>query len=124
MRRPERLLKLEAQPELPTEVDFGIDAMISRCSIVSRKRKQVKLFLLLCKLSIIMEDIAVLQKNLHYSKIWDSKNWELTQQEVEVVMTCEIKLRAWKRDLNHVVGIRARRRDAIPMSYVLQIMGE
>lgn len=127
MRRPERLFKLEALPPLPAEADFGVDVMLSRYTTVARKRKLVKLFLSFCKLSIIMEDIAVFQRSVRYSKMWDAKNWELTPKEIELVMTLERRLKTWKDGLNYVVGNRAKRRyirDGIPMLYVLQIIGE
>lgn len=127
MRRPERLRKLDTQPALPAEEDFGIDIMLSPYTRNIRKRKEVKLFLQLCKLSIIMEEVAVFQRNIQYSKIWHTTGRELTQEEVDVVIALEVKLRTWKNDLNCVVGNNLRRRymrDGIPMSYILQIMGE
>jgi hypothetical protein len=127
MRRPERLLLLEALPPLLTEAEFGTNTLVSRYTTVGRKRKTVKLFLLLCKLSMIMEDIAVFQRSVRYSQLWDVENRELTLQEIELVMGLERRLKIWKEDLNSAVINRAKRRctrDRFPMPYVLQIMGE
>jgi hypothetical protein len=127
MRRPERLLLLEALLPLPTEADFGTNTLVSRYTTVARKKKTVKLFLLLCKLSIIMEDIVVFQRSVRYSQLWDAENRELTLQEIELVAGLERRLKSWKEDLNSAVINRAKQRctrDRFPMLYVLQIMGE
>jgi hypothetical protein len=126
MRRPERLRKLEALPPLPTEADFGM-VIFSRYITVARKREMVKLFLLLCNLSVIMEDIAVFQRRVRYSQLWDAENWELTLQEIELVMGFERRLKVWKDDLNYAGGNRVKRpyiRYGLPMFHILQIMCE
>jgi hypothetical protein len=126
MRRTERLLKLEALPPFPAKEDFRMDNILSRYTPVARKREMVDLFLFLCKLSIIMEDVAVFQRSVRYSQLWDADNWDLTLEEIERVMQLERMLNTWKDDLNYV-GNRAKRpqiRDHLPMFHILHIMCE
>lgn len=120
MRRPERLLKVEALPPLPTEAELGIKDNFSRCIEVARKRAMVKLFLLFCKLSIIMEYIVVFQRRVRYAQLWDAENRELVQ-EIEQVVGLDRRLTTWKVGLNYIVRDQTER---FSMVYVLQIMCE
>jgi hypothetical protein len=128
MRRPERLFKTTATPPLPTEADFGLDAVLPYYTTVSTKRKLIRLFSMLCKLSNVMEDIAFFQRNTRFSKQWDFKGSDLVRQEMGLVVEFECRLKAWKADLDHIFKGQGERkhymRKWVPMVYVLQIMCE
>jgi len=72
-----------------------------------------------------MEEIAIFQRNVSFSRKWGSEGLEMTHQEIEIVLGFETRLEAWKEELDRFDIDPAKRcsvGETIPMVYVLQIV--
>jgi hypothetical protein len=126
MRRPQRLHKSNAKTPLLNERDFGLEVMFPRYVSVAGKKGQVVLFIMLCKLSNIMEDIAVFQRTVKFSDAWDNDE-NVGPQEIESVVVFDQALKSWRRDLDNIIVGGDKQRyepDERAMVYVLQIMSK
>jgi hypothetical protein len=126
MRRPDRLHKSNANQLFPNERDLGVEVILPQFTSVPRKRAHFALFIMLCKLSNIMEDIAVFQRTVKFSYAWNN-GATVGPQELQSVMAFDQALKSWRRALDgNVIGAQEQRNEHSggAMVYVLQIMSE
>jgi hypothetical protein len=127
MRRPNRLCHEGYTRKLPTERDFGLEVLFSTDSTARLKRQQVVMFVLLCKLSDIMEEIALFQRNVTFFRDWSVETQRISKEEVRQVIKLEQELKSWRAELDRVTVDRVQRRtkqSRIPFIYILRIMSE
>jgi len=127
MRRPNRLCHEGYTRKLPTERDFGLEVLFSTDSTARLKRQQVVMFVLLCKLSDIMEEIALFQRNVTFFRDWNVETQRISREEVSQVIKLEQELKSWRAELDRVTVDRVQRRtkrSRIPFIYILRIMSE
>lgn len=127
MRRPNRLLRKGFDLQLPSEKDFGLEILHPRSGTQRRKRQHVIMFVLLCKLSIIMEAIAMFQRSVAFARDWSDQSSSVTNDDVEQLGRLEQELKSWRSELDQATLDRVQRRTKrsnIALIYILRIMSE
>ena len=123
MQRPYRLHGTAKERPLPVEIDFGLEVIFPKYTSVTVKRELPNVFLLLCKLSIIMEDVAIFQRKAQFTRKWNS-DITITLHEVRHVRNLDQAIRSWKEELFQVIRNGYSRQKMNPLVYILKIMGE
>jgi hypothetical protein len=84
MRRPHRVHKTPIQDEIISQEDFGLEATFP--SYTDVKSKQVAMLALwFCKLSRIMEAIAIAHRRNRFARDWNGDNVGNTASELDEV---------------------------------------
>lgn len=122
MQRPHRLHTTAKGRPLPVGSDFGFELNSPKYTNVTLKRELPNLFLLFCKLSIIMEDVAIFQRKAQFSRKWNS-DATLTSEEARHVWSLDQAMRSWKEELSHAIINRRSTRRINPLVYILKIIG-
>jgi hypothetical protein len=86
MRRPDRLHETQAGRRAVSEVDFRMEA----------QTMDMFAFVWLCKLSEIMADIAIFQRDNKFSRDWNANDSCVGLSEAEKVIGLEQELRSWR----------------------------
>jgi len=95
MRRPHRLHKTPIQDEIISEDDFGLEATYPSYTDVKSKRVAMLAFIWFCRLSRIMEAIAVVQRRNRFARDWNGDNVGNVTSELEEVNHFDTQLREW-----------------------------
>jgi len=108
MRRPHRLHKAPEDDVMVSESDFGLEAQYP--SYTDRKSKQLALlaFISFCKLSKIMEAIAVAQRRNRFARDWNGENSATTASELEEVDKLYHELKRWSDEFENAVSEATR----------------
>ncbi|KAE9371338.1 hypothetical protein N431DRAFT_341151 [Stipitochalara longipes BDJ] len=95
MRRPHRLHKTPIQDEIISEEDFGLEATYPSYTDVKSKRVAMLAFIWFCRLSRIMEAIAVVQRRNRFARDWNGDNVGNVTSELEEVNHFDMQLKEW-----------------------------
>jgi hypothetical protein len=95
MRRPHRLHKTPIQDDIVTEQDFGLEATYPSYTDVRSKRVTMLSFIWFCRLSRIMEAIAVVQRRNRFARDWNGDNVGNVTSELEEVNRFDRELKSW-----------------------------
>ena len=104
MRRPHRLHKTPIQDEIISEEDFGLEATYPSYTDVKPKRLAMLAFIWFCRLSRIMEAIAVVQRRNRFARDWNGDNMGNVTSELEEVNHFDTELRSWLEEFEFTVG--------------------
>jgi hypothetical protein len=104
MRRPHRLHKTPIQDEIISGEDFGLEATYPSYTDVKSKRVALLAFIWFCKLSRIMEAIAVVQRRNRFARDWNGDNFGNVTLELEEVNHFDAELRSWLEEFEFTVG--------------------
>ncbi|KAI9743670.1 MAG: hypothetical protein M1818_002986 [Claussenomyces sp. TS43310] len=110
------------------EKDFGLEVLFPGYTSEVAKKEHVSLFILLCRLSNIMENVAIFQRNACFARDWSKTSASLTPQEVKYVAGFERELRSWRIQLDGAISIntgsrlRRSKRSKTPLVYILRII--
>ncbi|KUJ06339.1 uncharacterized protein LY89DRAFT_790625 [Mollisia scopiformis] len=108
MRRPHRLHRAPLDDEVISQSDFGLEAKYP--SYTDRKSKSVAVlaFIWFCKLSKIMEAIAVAQRRNKFSRDWDGESAAITAIELDEVNKLDVGLKCWLEEFEDAVAEATR----------------
>jgi hypothetical protein len=95
MRRPHRLHKTTIQDDIVGEEDFGLEATYPSYTDVKSKRVAMLAFIWFCRLSRVMEAIAVVQKRNRFARDWNGDNVGNVTSELEEVRHFDAQLKEW-----------------------------
>jgi hypothetical protein len=104
MRRPHRLHKTPIQDDIISEEDFGLEAIYPSYTDVKSKRVAMLAFIWFCRLSRIMEAIAVVQRRNRFARDWNGDNVGNVTSELEEVRVFDTRLREWLVEFEEEVG--------------------
>jgi hypothetical protein len=127
MRRPNRLHKTGYVPPLPREKDFGLEVIFPNVTTLRLKKQLINFFILFCKLSNIMEEVALFQRTVQFPRDWSVELPAINWLEVQRVENFQKKLNQWRSELDHAAVDRVNRRSKqarTPLLYILRIMSE
>lgn len=117
MRRPHRLHKAPIDDDVISEYDFGLEAKYPSYTDKKSKKVAVLAFIWFCKLSKIMESIAVTQRKNKFSRDWNGEQASVSKGELEEVIRLDEELREWGEGFEAEVG-QARREDVDQIVWV------
>ncbi|KAF8854311.1 hypothetical protein BDZ45DRAFT_45449 [Acephala macrosclerotiorum] len=104
MRRPHRLHKAPIDDAVVSETDFGLEAKYP--SYTGKKSKSVAIlaFVWFCKLSKIMEAIAVTQRRNKFARDWNGESDGISVEELEEVNGLDLDLKGWLEEFEDTVA--------------------
>jgi hypothetical protein len=127
LRNSHRLQSSTDVPALPSEEDFGLEPSYPSYVDVEQKRILMSTFIPLCKLSNIMEAVAVFQRSVSFRQKWNGNLGRVKLLDMLQVIGFERRLRAWREDLDavtrEVVDSDVHRSIIVPI-YSLRILSE
>jgi hypothetical protein len=103
MRRPHRLHKVPTEDIIVTARDFGPEANVPSYSSVQSKQTSILAFIWFCKLSGIMEELAIMQRRHRFAKDWDGDRAENITPELDQVKSLHRKLQTWLADFEEAM---------------------
>lgn len=95
MRRPHRLHKTAKKSADIEETDFGIEERCPQYSDIRTKRVNMLAFMWLCKLSRIMEELAVIQRRTKFARDWEGNKMENIMPELKELNCLHQELKSW-----------------------------
>lgn len=95
MRRPHRIHKAPISCNGISEIDYGLEARYPSYTDRESKKVSILAFVWFCRLSKIMESIAVAQRKNKFSRDWNGEQDIATSEELEEVVRLDRELRTW-----------------------------
>jgi hypothetical protein len=98
MRRPHRLHKALLEDDIVSKSDFGVEAKYPSYTDFKSKQVEILAFIWFCRLSRIMETIAIVQRQNRFVRDWNGDNVENITSELEEVISLQDKLDTWLKE--------------------------
>jgi hypothetical protein len=109
MRRPHRLHKTPNEDAVVSEDDFGLEAKFPHHSDIRVKRVNMLAFVWLCKLSRIMEGLAIIQRRAKFARDWGGDKTTNVTPELKELKNLHQELKSsgeeFEADLLEIVGV-------------------
>ena len=98
MRRPHRLHETSIKDTFITEDDFGLEAKFPSYTNIRMKRVTILAFMWLCRMSLIMEKLAIIQRRTKFARDWDGDEAENIIPALEELNRVHQQLKAWIKE--------------------------
>lgn len=120
MRRPHRLHKTSIKDAFITENDFGLEAKYPSYTDLRMKKVTMLAFMWLCKLSLIMEELAIIQRRTKFARDWDGDKAENIVPALEELNRVHQELKDWIKEFEAEIADAMEnetgKEDPIPVS--------
>lgn len=104
MRRPHRLHQAPVENSAPSESDFGMEATSPSYFDFRTKQITMTAFIWFCKLSTIMEEMAVIQRKNKFAKDWSGTDVYDMVQGLQEANRTHMKLISWLTEFEGIMS--------------------
>jgi hypothetical protein len=104
MRRPHRLHRAIIEDDNISESNFGVEAKYPSYTDLKSKQVEILAFIWFCRLSRIMETIAIVQRQNRFVRDWNGDSGANIISELEEVSTLHEELNTWLEEFEVAVS--------------------